>query len=303
MNRHDPLNLDPHLLLSIKQAQEHLKEFSAHERLRRRELGNLFDDLWDSNQANLRLLQDIRRDIDSLSATRQMLADFSRDLKRITRLGLISDYFNELRKTKAVFHEMELVRTEQIKAFAEIGDYLRHNRNFMANSFNAQVFAEMRELHELTDDGDEAAFAEHIERIFGLLIDHCKKLVPGTISYEGMFSIVLSLFLFFYSLSDNRATEQRITDLVSKKADEVIAEVSKLKPVSIDETLLVVERPARLQLRPRTKSPMIQVLARNQIVKLIDSAGKWIYVEYFDYVDGLPKNGWMLKKYSRRLMK
>lgn len=45
----------------------------------------------------------------------------------------------------------------------------------------------------------------------------------------------------------------------------------------------------------------VAVLYPNQKVRLEKSAHRWIYVEYFDYIEGIPKMGWVNKKYLKML--
>ncbi len=70
-----------------------------------------------------------------------------------------------------------------------------------------------------------------------------------------------------------------------------------------DKTYYVVQRSLTLKIKPNFKSATIAVIYPNQQVTLIKSSHKWIYVEYFDYLDGIPKYGWANKKYLVRIEK
>lgn len=70
-----------------------------------------------------------------------------------------------------------------------------------------------------------------------------------------------------------------------------------------DNTYYAVQRTLELKVKPKFKSPTIAVLYPNQQVQLVESYHKWIYVEYFDYLDGIPKYGWANKKYLVKIEK
>ncbi len=94
--------------------------------------------------------------------------------------------------------------------------------------------------------------------------------------------------------------DQRYSELV--KILNRIAENLDEKPVN-NETIYVVQRTIKLTVKPKFKSYTIAVLYPNQQVQLVESSHKWIYVEYFDYLDGIPKYGWANKKYLVKLEK
>jgi hypothetical protein len=63
----------------------------------------------------------------------------------------------------------------------------------------------------------------------------------------------------------------------------------------------VVERQVVLRLKPSNRGAKIVILFPNQKVLLIEEKHKWIYIEYFDYLEAIPKYGWANKKYLKRL--
>lgn len=96
-------------------------------------------------------------------------------------------------------------------------------------------------------------------------------------------------------INDQRYSElvgilNRITENLNKKDEK-------------NTTNYVVRRTVELKVKPKFKSYTIAVLYPNQQVQLINSSHKWIYVEYFDYLDGIPKYGWVNKKYLINLEK
>ena len=63
----------------------------------------------------------------------------------------------------------------------------------------------------------------------------------------------------------------------------------------------LVEREVVLRVKPTTKAAKIVVLFPNQRVALVKENHKWIYIEYFDYIEGVPRYGWAMKKYLQRM--
>ncbi|HEX8129254.1 MAG TPA: hypothetical protein VF527_09150, partial [Pyrinomonadaceae bacterium] len=134
-----------------------------------------------------------------------------------------------------------------------------------------------------------------------LVIRFCKELGTNPTTYWAMVKFTFAIFVFLYPLYEGQQTEERVIDSVRKAQTQILEEVEKLKPPKVNEIYYVVERKVELKIRPQSKSATIQILSPNQTIKLIQAKGKWIYVEYFDYIEGLPKTGWVLKKYTRRL--
>lgn len=68
------------------------------------------------------------------------------------------------------------------------------------------------------------------------------------------------------------------------------------------ETLFVVkERTARLRTSPEAGSGVLALAFPNQKLKLLEERGKWIRVEFYDYLAQRTREGWVLKKYCNRL--
>ena len=68
------------------------------------------------------------------------------------------------------------------------------------------------------------------------------------------------------------------------------------------ETFFVVkERTARLRTSPEAGSGVLALAFPNQKLKLLEERGKWIRVEFYDYLAQNTREGWVLKKYCNRL--
>jgi hypothetical protein len=59
----------------------------------------------------------------------------------------------------------------------------------------------------------------------------------------------------------------------------------------------VVQRTVSVKTKCAQGSMTISRIYPNQRVRLVKRQHQWIYIEYFDYIEALPRNGWVLKKY------
>jgi hypothetical protein len=81
---------------------------------------------------------------------------------------------------------------------------------------------------------------------------------------------------------------------------QIAENTAKLVPEKDSGKYYLVEREVVLRVKPQPKTPKIVVLFPNQRVLLVKDNHKWIYIEYFDYLEGVPRYGWAMKKYFRR---
>lgn len=143
----------------------------------------------------------------------------------------------------------------------------------------------------------ESILSEEINLIAELLINECKKLPKRLISFEAMVGYVLTILTFLYCLHAGNVTEEKIMSRLSADKAEVLHAISELHPQADNNKHYVVDRSVNLRVKPNSKSHRFGTLYPNQKVTLLKEGGKWIYIEYFDYQDGVPKCGWVFKKY------
>jgi hypothetical protein len=191
-----------------------------------------------------------------------------------------------------------------LRAISEVAQFISYNRSLegFPASFAGAMLTTLSAIEEPTDEESLQRFVTGLEDLLDLVISKCKELTPNSINYWAMFNFALSIFFFLYPLYVAQQSENRVMDSVNQTRIEMLEKVESLKPSDdICDVYYVVERKVKLKTQPRSKSPNIEVLSTNQRLKLLKSKGKWIYVEYFDYVEGIPKTGWLLKKYAQRL--
>jgi len=189
------------------------------------------------------------------------------------------------------------------RAISEVTQFINNNisAGLFPQSFAAEILNTLSTIEEPTDEQSLQNFIAGLENLLTLIINKCRELAADPTTYWAMVKFAFTIFVFLYPLYDDHQTEKRVIESVNQTRAEILREVEKLKPVQVMEVYYVVEREARLRNHPRPKSSTIQILSPNQRLKLVKSKGKWIYVEYFDYIEGTPKTGWVLKKYTKRI--
>jgi hypothetical protein len=189
------------------------------------------------------------------------------------------------------------------RAFSEVTRFIDNNINlgYFPQSFAAEILSTLSTIEEPTDEQSLQNFIAGLENLLTSIVNKCKELAVDPTTYWAMVKFALTIFTFLYPLYEGQQTEKRIVDSVNQTQTQILKEVEKLKPAEVKEVYYVVEREAKLKSHPRPKSPTIQILSPNQRLKLVKAKGKWIYVEYFDYIEGIPKTGWVLKKYTNRI--
>jgi len=95
---------------------------------------------------------------------------------------------------------------------------------------------------------------------------------------------------------------------VGKAQEKQIEALSFLLHTLIDQeahsagTRFVVRgRVASVRAAPESGATVIASAFPNQVVRLIEESGKWIEIEYYDFILQRNHNGWALKKYFMRV--
>lgn len=167
-------------------------------------------------------------------------------------------------------------------------------------SFAGQVLEALNGIYESSDAESGERNASIVE---GLCEENQKKHSPSLISRQGLIQILIALIICTIQMQEGAKFEERERDLILRVQATIEAlekKKSEAAPLRKLEIYFIVQRRARLLSQPKPKGAVIGRLYPNQMTSLINKKGKWIYVQYFDYIDGVPKNGWVLTKYLRR---
>jgi len=188
------------------------------------------------------------------------------------------------------------------------------------NGVNESLFASTLAVLDVTSnlysefgEIDRTEFEEYRESIEQSKISRDNSSLLSTGEYIAiLLSIILHIHSLYLSNQSNKGAEkikQKMNDvettivsqlyLMSKQLDDLSNTVNG----EAEKTEYVVIRSVNIRTHSSTgeNSHVITVLHPNQIVELLKRDKKWIYVGYFDYIENIPKTGWVSKKYLKRI--
>jgi hypothetical protein len=183
---------------------------------------------------------------------------------------------------------------------------IRDEVEALRNSFAHQVADEVQAAIGPEEIGERAV--ERIEQLFDGKIE---SLPRGRVSAQGLeitlalLSMVLSIVIAAYQSAESAATSeaqlQQLTQ-IRTAVERMAAKTERLLPAEEQETYYLVDREVKLRAAPRAKAHVVSSLSPGLLVRLAQPKHEWIYVEYFDHVEGVPKYAWAQKKYFRRVV-
>ena len=135
--------------------------------------------------------------------------------------------------------------------------------------------------------------------------------------------ILYSVLFPLYTFWDSSQAEARITGEIKAAEARTSAEISAFEKhtseklgamaqlmervveiaeqeVRAETDMVVRERVARIWAEPRHGAGVVAEAFPNQVVTLLEERGKWIKVEYYDWLARDERKGWVLKKYFAR---
>ena len=90
---------------------------------------------------------------------------------------------------------------------------------------------------------------------------------------------------------------EKVPQLIQSQLEDIIRRQLDTAP----RTFVVKDRKARLRTEPVAGASVIALVFQNQKLILLEERGKWIRVEFYDYLTEATREGWVLKKYCLRL--
>lgn len=126
-----------------------------------------------------------------------------------------------------------------------------------------------------------------------------------------LLGIILTVLIFFYQTWDSAQMEARLAGeihAVGERQEKQIAALAALLESLIKQDahpvgtrFVVRDRLASVSIEPESGATVVATVFPNQVVNLIDERGKWIKVEYYDFISQSERSGWALKKYFSRV--
>jgi hypothetical protein len=213
----------------------------------------------------------------------------SSDLYRISREAAAA-YF---------FQNPSLLRTAAAEALRSLWRF--DNPGFQALRRDAFAGTLMNFVRENALANEQA-----IEELQEIVDAKVASLPQGRISADGILNLIVTVILFFAGIAYNEIRDSQkppaspFTETQVARLIESIEKTRTLVPEEDDSIYYIVQRQVCIRVKPNNRSAAVATLYPNQKVRLETVAHQWIYVEYFDYIEGIPKMGWVNKKYLER---
>ena len=193
----------------------------------------------------------------------------------------------------------------QSSAFQRLSDQI----GALQSSFAAQLAQAINDaLASAAEDSDAFSPVET------LIEQKVSTSPPNAVLAEGLrrlfFDILVILIglaqigLVVYQVLDAKKSSKEQADFFKRliEVNEQIAVNTESRTSQQDYvTYYEVERSVGIRLEPSTKSSVVRILYPGHKVRLVERNHKWIFVEYFDYINGEIRYGWLYKKYAQQL--
>jgi uncharacterized protein YgiM (DUF1202 family) len=83
----------------------------------------------------------------------------------------------------------------------------------------------------------------------------------------------------------------------------VLDRLDTIRPKTEVKTSYVTTRTVNVRSEPSKQSCVIGKIGPNNKVALIASKETWLYIEYLNYINAIPKMGWVYSEYLKPLPK
>ncbi len=176
--------------------------------------------------------------------------------------------------------------------------------NLIRDSFAGNLAIAFRDVIESSEDQQEAL--EKVEAIIGEKFEESSDSSFTTQNTLALIISLLSLIVAIYFNTHNALTYKKSAELHQIRFEQLLKVIEKStenvnSKNENTEIYYVVEREFDVRANPTFKSMKIGKLFPNTKVKLISRKHKWIYIEWTDYLELIPRYGWVSKKYLKRL--
>jgi hypothetical protein len=142
---------------------------------------------------------------------------------------------------------------------------------------------------------------DRVEKLTKLIGGQIASSKLTTISTEAWVHIVLVVMLHLLSMHSANQSEARVLS----KLQDIETQLKTVTAIhNIDkrrDLQLVAAKVLRIRAEPRADAAVVGKLTQNALVCLLDDQRYWAYVEYFDYLDGKTKEGWVSKRHLKNL--
>lgn len=196
----------------------------------------------------------------------------------------------------------ELIRLSTLSAFEVFESYYNHAEYL--STYDEELYELKESLSEIKQTLNKSSTITNVQFYVSFLISILSILYAiqsSTITEGKTTQQHKELKSGIESIETTMVTQFFILNQQLNSMDERLEQLEK--SIHSDIVEYVVIRPAELRTQSNTSndSLVIAVLQPNQKVELLKRKGKWIYVGYFDYIEDIPKTGWVMKKYLKMI--
>lgn len=162
-------------------------------------------------------------------------------------------------------------------------------------TFGGQLLDRAQAVAEASEDDLDV----RIEELTTLLHTHIAESKRGPVSLEGYIQIILAVAFFIQSfISAQRSEENHMKSF--RDIDATLKRLATVENVDIEPDLaLVSAKSLRVRGAPNTRSSIEGTLTLNALVRVVGYEKSWVRVEYFDFIGGCTREGWVPKRYLR----
>jgi hypothetical protein len=163
-------------------------------------------------------------------------------------------------------------------------------------------------IRDSAENHDADRFEQEVQALANHLLTWVRNLVPHSLTAEGMFNIVLAIFLtlaqigvaYEWRMDDQRESVRR-EQVQDEKLDAVLEALKELKENQNSDVgkQYQIERTSAVFARPGPKTPRVGYVYAGQRVRAVATTGRWIFIEYADPFNLELRAGWIRKKYAK----
>lgn len=281
-----------------KLAEKALRDFNANHGAKMAEILGGFDAQKLLNDINLKN-REISKSFLNPAITATLIKPFAERLNEKWQEQVVRKTFDQPVISSRVRNYID--ETVKLAVSSEIEEF--------EQTFVGKLTVEIKNAVVEADSKDD--FDKRMGQVISTALEESGRtnLGQNTIYLIVTFVIATLLALTSIGISLYQIAESKQSGLEQSKKDELM--LLYLKNISensenadSDETSGIfyeVQRKTNLKLNPQPKAQTIGILMPGLNVKVGISKHKWVFVEYFDYIHGVPRYGWIDKKYLKRI--
>jgi hypothetical protein len=283
------------------------------------------------NLSQLGFVDDIGKTLGTAQMFRQQLLTNQAALNQIY-LNLINDLkpiLEHSRSMQAVFNSIRLIELEALSsitalpAVSQLSHRLLTTLQTPDTIFREGLLSDLAISLSSIDYSDDLEFDDEIlSDIEARFVEHLANIKAGRVTRDGIFQLLeaigfmLALIVSLLSLQSSYSTNTLLeeTHQVQIQTSEQVAvtnqnleklvgfyesimqQAEEVGDSSEDAILLVTKRPSIIRTEPSKNGAIVARIYPNQLVEQLKRENDWIYVEYFDYANGIPRTGWVYRR-------